>query len=241
MKLFEPIKIGNRVIKNRIVMAPMTNHFADNGFVTEKMINFYEARAKGGVGLVVTEDAIIDFPIGNNTPNPLSIDDDKYLPMLKKLSTRIKDHGAVPMLQLSHAGRRAGRLSPATGCLETTGGKIPVAPSAVAQPVPGYVVPKAMKPEEILALIDKFVQGAIRAVEAGFEIIGLHCAHMYLNGQSSGKIGHHRPDRFLFPAPDFSRLFVHGPADMRHENGPAPPFGNEIERGKSGFNAVGVF
>ena len=48
MKLFEPIKIGNKEIKNRIVMSPMTNHFADNGFVTERMIEFYKTRAKGG-------------------------------------------------------------------------------------------------------------------------------------------------------------------------------------------------
>jgi len=183
VKLFDPIKIGSRVIKNRIVMAPMTTHFADRGYVTERLIDYYGARAKGGVGLLTVEDGIIDYPTGNNTDNPLSIDDDKYMPMLNKLSTVIKEHGAVSMLQISHAGRRAGRLSPRTGCLEMTQGHLPVAPSPLAHPVPGFVVPKPLSIEDIEKINEKFVQAAKRAVDAGFEMIGLHCAHMYLCGQ----------------------------------------------------------
>ena len=111
MKFNTPGHIGFLTTRNRIVMAPMTNHFADNGFVTERMVGFYEARAKGGSGLITIEDAIVDYPIGNNTANPLAIDDDKYIPMLNKLTSTIKKHGCVPMVQLSHAGRRAGRVS----------------------------------------------------------------------------------------------------------------------------------
>ena len=183
MKLFEPMKIGSKVIKNRVVMAPMTTHFADRGYVTQRLIDYYEARAKGGVGLLTVEDGIIDYPTGNNTDNPLSIDDDKYIPMFKKLSKAIKEHGAVSMLQISHAGRRAGRLCPRTGCLEMTQGHFPVAPSPLAHPVPGFVVPKPLSVEEIEQITEKFVQAAKRAVDAGFEMIGLHCAHMYLCGQ----------------------------------------------------------
>ncbi|SPD71715.1 NADH:flavin oxidoreductase, Old Yellow Enzyme family [uncultured Desulfobacterium sp.] len=183
MKLFEPIKIGKVSVKNRIVMAPMTNHFADKGFVTERMVSFYEARARGGSGLITIEDAIVDYPIGNNTANPLAIDHEKYIPMLKKLSSTIKSHGCVPMVQLSHAGRRAGRVNPDTGCIETTQHRLPVAPSALAHPFPGHVVPRVLRVEEIEAITEKFVQGARRAVEAGFDIVGLHCAHMYLIGQ----------------------------------------------------------
>lgn len=177
-------------------MAPMTNHFADKGSVTEKMIGFYEARAKGGAGLIVIEDAIIDFPIGNNTANPLSIDDDKYIPMLERLSSTLKKHGSVPMLQLSHAGRRAGRLSSVARCLEATRGNLPVAPSALAHPSPGHVVPIPLRAEEIETIIEKFVHGSARAVEAGFEIIGLHCAHMYLCGQFLSPWANSRTDRY---------------------------------------------
>ncbi len=196
MKLFEPIKIGSRVIKNRIVMAPMTTHFADNGYVTERMIDYYETRAKGGVGLLTVEDGIIDYPTGNNTDNPLSIDDDKYISMLKKLSFAIKQYGAVSMLQISHAGRRAGRLSPDSGCLEMTQGRLPVAPSPLAHPAPGFVVPKPLSVEEIEKIIEKFAQGAKRAVEAGFEMIGLHCAHMYLCGQFLSPWSNKRSDLY---------------------------------------------
>ncbi|OIN96861.1 MAG: hypothetical protein AUJ48_00840 [Deltaproteobacteria bacterium CG1_02_45_11] len=196
MKLFEPIKIGNKEIKNRIVMSPMTNHFADNGFVTERMIEFYKTRARGGAGVITVEDGIIDYPIGNNCENPVSIDNDKYIPMLKKLSTAIKDQGAVPVLQLSHAGRRAGRLSRATGCLEVTRNRLPVAPSVLAHPSPGHVVPVPLRVEEIQSIIEKFGQAAKRAAAAGFEMIGIHCAHMYLCGQFLSPWANQRKDMY---------------------------------------------
>ena len=196
MKLCEPIKIGNIKIKNRIVMAPMTTHFADEGYVTEKLIDYYEARARGGVGLLTVEDGIVDYPRGNNTDNPLGIDDDKYIPMLKRLSAAIKKHGAVSMLQISHAGRRAGRLSPETGCLEMTRGRLPVAPSPLAHPAPGHVVPNPLSVEEIEKIIEKFAQGARIAIAAGFEMIGLHCAHMYLCGQFLSPWSNKRTDSY---------------------------------------------
>jgi 2,4-dienoyl-CoA reductase (NADPH2) len=196
VKLFEPIKIGRVEVKNRIVMAPMTNHFADKGFVTEKMVGFYEARAQGGSGLITIEDAIVDYPIGNNTANPLAIDDDKYIPMLQQLTSAIKRYECVTMVQLSHAGRRAGRVSLDTGCLKTTQNRLPVAPSALAHPFPGHVVPRPLRTEEIEVIIDKFAQGARRAVEAGFDIVGLHCAHMYLVGQFLSPWANKRTDQY---------------------------------------------
>jgi 2,4-dienoyl-CoA reductase-like NADH-dependent reductase (Old Yellow Enzyme family)/thioredoxin reductase len=161
----------------------MTTHFADEGYVTERLIDYYEARAKGGVGLVTVEDAIVEYPRGNNAYNPLAIDDDKFIPMFTRLSAAIKKHGVVSVLQISHAGRRAGRLSPETGCLAMTRGLLPVAPSPLAHPAPGHVVPKPLSVEEIEKTIERFAQGARRAVEAGFEMVSLHCAHMYLCGQ----------------------------------------------------------
>ena len=196
MKLFQPIKIGGIEIKNRIVMAPITTHYANRGYVTSKMVDYYEKRAAGGVGLITVEDGIVDYPLGNNTYNPLSVDDDKYIPKLKKLSDTIKKYGCVSMLQLSHAGRRAGRLSPKTGRLDATGGKIPIAPSALAHPVPGHVVPIPMNRQEIGKVIEKFGRAAMRSVEAGFEMIGLHCAHMYLCGQFLSPWSNKRKDEY---------------------------------------------
>jgi 2,4-dienoyl-CoA reductase-like NADH-dependent reductase (Old Yellow Enzyme family)/thioredoxin reductase len=196
MKLLSPIKIGNLEIKNRIIMAPMTCNFAKDGFITDQMIDFYEERAKGGVGIITVEDGIVDFPLGNNARNPVSIDDDKYIPMLKKLSSAIKKHDAKAAIQLSHAGRRAGRVTLENGYLEVTRGQIPVAPSLIAHPSPGHVTPRELREEEIDEIIEKFGQAASRAVEAGFDIISIHCAHMYLCGEFLSPWANKRQDKY---------------------------------------------
>ncbi|BBO86258.1 NADH oxidase [Desulfosarcina ovata subsp. sediminis] len=196
MKLFEPIEIGGMPVKNRIVMAPMTSHYARKGIVTERMVHFYTARAKGGVGLITIEDGIVDYPLGNNTDNPLAVDHDRCIPGLTKLSKAIKKEGARAMLQLSHAGRRAGHLSPRTMRLDRTGGRLPVAPSPLAHPSPGHVVPRPLSTGEIDDIIEAFGQAARRAVEAGFDMIGLHCAHMYLLGQFLSPWANKRKDAY---------------------------------------------
>ncbi|KGP75348.1 hypothetical protein JT05_10950 [Desulfosporosinus sp. Tol-M] len=196
MKLLTPIKIGNLEVRNRVVMPSITNNYAKDGYVTQQMLDYYEARARGGVGMICVEDGIVDFPIGNNTKNPVSIDDDKYIPMLTKLSTVIKKHGARAAIQISHAGRRAGRVSPENGCMEVTRGIIPVGPSIIGHPFPGYVVPRELRIEEIEDIVEKFGQAARRAIEAGFEIVGLHCAHMYLCGEFLSPWANKRTDKY---------------------------------------------
>lgn len=196
MKLFEPIRIGGLTIKNRIVMAPMTSHYASGGYVTDRMIGFYERRAKGGAGLITIEDGIVDYPLGNNTDNPLAIDHDRYIPMLSKLASTIHAQGAVCAMQISHAGRRAGQLAMDTGSLRRTGGRLPVAPSALAHPSPGHVVPRPLTIEEIQRIISRFEDAAERAVRAGFDMISLHCAHMYLCGQFLSPWSNKRTDEY---------------------------------------------
>lgn len=182
MRLFEPCKIGSMEIRNRIVMAPMSCNLGKDGFVTERMVRFFEERAKGGVGLITIGDGIVDTPLGNNVKESTAIDHDKYIPNLKMLTQAAKVHGAKICLQLSHAGRRAGRVSK-EGYLDVTRGLIPVAPSSIPHPVVGQVVPKELTQGEIKKIIEKFGEASRRAIEAGFDSIGLHCAHMYLCGQ----------------------------------------------------------
>jgi len=196
MQLLSPIKIGNLEIRNRVVMPSMTNNYTKDGYVTEQMLDYYEARARGGVGMICVEDGIVDFPVGNNAKNPVSIDNDKYIPMLTKLSTVIKKHGARAAIQISHAGRRAGRVSHENGCLEVTRGMMPVAPSIVGHPSPGHVVPQELRIEEIDGIVEKFGQATRRAVEAGFEVVGLHCAHMYLCGEFLSPWANKRTDKY---------------------------------------------
>jgi 2,4-dienoyl-CoA reductase-like NADH-dependent reductase (Old Yellow Enzyme family) len=183
MKLFESCNIGAVTLKNRLVMAPMSTNFAKDGFVTDAMISYYEERARGGVGLIVVEDGIVDVPRGNHVKNVVAVDNDRYIQNLQKLTKASHDHGAKISIQLSHGGRRSGRVSKKTGYMEVTRGRLPVAPSAIAHPVTGQVVPKELSIEEIEEIIDNFGASAKRVVEAGFDIISIHCAHMYLCGE----------------------------------------------------------
>jgi 2,4-dienoyl-CoA reductase (NADPH2) len=195
MKIFEQCKIGVLQLKNRLVMAPMSCNLGKDGFVTERMIRFFEERAKGGVGLIVIGDGIIDTALGNNANESTAIDDDKYIPFLKKLTDTVKINGAKTAILLSHAGRRAGRISK-EGYLNLTKGRIPVAPSSIPHPPPGHVVPRELTQEEIQEIVKKFGEAARRAVEAGFDAIGLHCAHMYLCGQFLSPWANKRKDEY---------------------------------------------
>ncbi len=196
MKLFEPCNIGAVTLKNRLVMAPMSTNFAEDGLVTDAMIAYYEERAKGGVGLIVVEDGIVDVPRGNHVRNIVAVDDDRYMPNLKKLTSAAHAHGAKISIQLSHGGRRGGRISKETGCMEVTRGMLPVAPSAIAHPVTGQVVPKELSIEEIEEITEKFGESARRVVEAGFDIISIHCAHMYLCGEFISPWANRRKDSY---------------------------------------------
>lgn len=239
MKLFEPIKIGKMALKNRLVLAPMSNNMTDNGFVTQEAINFYEARAKGGVGLITCEDGIIEYPLGNNVKNPVAIDDDKYIPMLTRLNKTIHAYDAKTIMQLSHGGRRAGRVAK-SGCLEVTRGKIPVGPTSLAHPAPGYVVPEELTKDRIEQIIEKFGNAARRAVEAGFDAIGVHCAHMYLCGEFLSPWANHRTDEYGGSFDGRLRFVLEIMARIRKEigsdypiimriNGQEPRGGNTLE------------
>lgn len=195
MKLFESFRIGSLELKNRIVMAPMSCNLCKDGFVTERMVRFFEERAKGGVGLITIGDGIVDTPLGNNVKESTAIDDDLYIPYLRKLTQAVKANGAKTCLQLSHAGRRAGRISK-EGYLDITKGLIPVAPSSIPHPVVGQVVPKELTQGEIKKIIEKFGEASRRAIEAGFDAIGLHCAHMYLCGQFLSPWANQRADEY---------------------------------------------
>ncbi|MFC1914404.1 NADH oxidase, partial [Chloroflexota bacterium] len=195
-KLFEPLMIGTMEVKNRIVMAPMSTHLVKDGFVTEQMKAYYVERAKGGAGMVTVEDAIVQSPLGHHVIHPLLITDDKYISGLKDLAIALKSHGVRAVLHISHGGRRAGRVEAATGLVEATRGAIPIAPSMIAHPAPGFLVPRELTIEEIEELVELFAQAAVRVRKAGFDAIQLHCAHMYLLGEFLSPLSNTRQDKY---------------------------------------------
>ena len=195
MRLLEPCQIGSLKLRNRLVMAPMSCNLTKDGYVTERMVRFFEERGRGGVGLITIGDGIVDYPLGNNVKESLAIDEDKFIPHLSKLTSAVKAYGAKITLQLSHAGRRAGRVSK-EGYLDVTKGEIPVAPSSIPHPAVGQVVPRELTQEEIGEIVEKFGIATRRAIEAGFDAIGLHCAHMYLCGQFLSPWANKRNDEY---------------------------------------------
>jgi 2,4-dienoyl-CoA reductase-like NADH-dependent reductase (Old Yellow Enzyme family)/thioredoxin reductase len=177
-----------------VVMPPMTSCYSENGYVTDGMINYYAARAKGGTGLVIVEDCIIDTPLGRHGYTDTYIDDDKYIGGLGRLAEAIKACGARAGIQLNHGGRMAGRLR--DGQLVMTAGETPVAPSAIAYPFPGFGAPRELSVAELETIEDKFAEGARRARDAGFDLISIHCSHQYLVEQSLSPLSNQRQDEY---------------------------------------------
>lgn len=169
--LAHPGKIGKLTIKNRIVMAPLNNNYTFKGFLTEESIDFYVARAKGGVGLVVVEATSIDYPRSRSVLNP-AIDHDRYIPAFKEIAEGCHRYGAKVVVQLSHVGRQTRR---------STTGMDPVAPSAIKSNSIQYPdTPKELTIDGIQVIIQKFTEGAVRAKTAGLDGVELIFAHGYL-------------------------------------------------------------
>jgi 2,4-dienoyl-CoA reductase-like NADH-dependent reductase (Old Yellow Enzyme family)/thioredoxin reductase len=194
-RLFEPCKLATLELANRVALPPITTNCAtEDGFVSDRMVSFYKERARGGAGLIIVEDCIVEAPRGKHAINDIYIDDDKYVPGLHRLAQAIEDHGSVAAIQLSHGGYKAGRLH--DGSLLMTHGQMPVAPSAVPFSATGFVVPQELTIEEIQDIEDKFAESALRAKEAGFKVISLHCTHGYLIEQFMSPLSNKRQDAY---------------------------------------------
>ena len=167
--LFRPIRIGSMEVKNRLVMAPMgTNLGSEQGEPTPSMISYYTARARGGVGLILTDDTTITASALYHRKG-LRLDVDHLIPSWKKLTQEVHSHGAKIAPQLVH---------PSFNAPSTFSGLQPVA----ASPIPSRryrEVPRELTGEEIEEIIEQFAEAARRAQEAGCDAVQIHCAHMH--------------------------------------------------------------
>jgi 2,4-dienoyl-CoA reductase-like NADH-dependent reductase (Old Yellow Enzyme family) len=169
--LFEPFTIANLILKNRIVRSATYEKRADDdGFVTDALIDFYEALAKGGVGLIITGNVLVHTS-GRSVPQMLCIHNDFYIDKLKLLTDAVHNLGGTIIIQLVHGGRQS--------FPSLLGGEQPVAPSAVYDPST-RITPRAMGDDEIWEVIESFGDAARRAMYAGFDGVQLHGAHGYL-------------------------------------------------------------
>ncbi|MEM3564362.1 MAG: FAD-dependent oxidoreductase [Candidatus Jordarchaeaceae archaeon] len=164
MLLFDPIKIGSMEIRNRIFLPAMHLGYCVNNFVDDRIVNFYEVRAKGGAGLIMVGGCATE-PLGTGLPNMMSLSEDKYIPGMRRLAEAIKRHGAKAAVQLLHVGPQTW-----TFILGTQ----PVSASAIKCKLTGEM-PREMTIQEIEQSVENFALAAKRAKSAGFdavEIIG---------------------------------------------------------------------
>jgi len=168
--LFEPLALREMRLSNRVVMPPMvTNYASEEGAVTKRLVDYYEARARGGAGLIIVE-MTSPHPAGKGFPCMLGVYNDKFIPGLKELSRSIQSFGACAALQIGHAGRQTSS--------SITGHRV-LAPSPI--PSKGTMeIPEELSLEEIQEITESFGQAALRARRAGFDAIELHGTHGYL-------------------------------------------------------------
>jgi 2,4-dienoyl-CoA reductase-like NADH-dependent reductase (Old Yellow Enzyme family) len=198
MSLFSPYKIREIQLRNRIAVSPMCQYSSEDGFVNDWHLVHLGALAVGGSGLVVTEAAAVRSD-GRISPQDLGIYEDAHIAGLARLTKFIKEHGAVPAIQLAHAGRKASMHRPweAHGYVsESDGGwSRVVGPSPIAFG-DGYLTPVELNVDEIDAIIEAFAEATRRALQAGFEIIEIHGAHGYLIHEFLSPISNLRTDEF---------------------------------------------
>jgi 2,4-dienoyl-CoA reductase-like NADH-dependent reductase (Old Yellow Enzyme family)/thioredoxin reductase len=174
-RLFSPGRIGTLQLKNRIVYPPMGTNVCVGGEVTDRFLAYHEARAKGGVGMIIVENANINAAGGAGLPFGLNIDDDKYIPGFRKLAQTIKKNGAVPALQIYH-----GSIWPKPG----------------QKSIFGTDLPKELSVEDIEQIIQFFVLAARRAKAAGFEAIEIHCSNINAQTQFRSAVWNNRKDKY---------------------------------------------
>lgn len=196
--LFAPLTIRGVTLRNRVGVSPMCQYSSVDGFATDWHLVHLGSRAVGGAGLVIAEATAV-LPEGRISPGDLGIWSDAHVEPLARCARFITEQGAVPGIQLAHAGRKASTAAPWDGGGALTpaeGGWQPIfAPSAIPFR-PSGPVPEALDEGGIQRVIDAFAAAARRALDAGFRVIELHAAHGYLLHEFLSPLSNHRGDAY---------------------------------------------
>ena len=195
--LFSPLTLRGLTLPNRIAVSPMCQYQAEDGLVNEWHSVHYGGLAQGGAGLILTEAAAV-APEARISPNDLGLWNDAQAEALIPITRFMAAQGAVPGVQLAHAGRKASNPAPWKGSGSVplaAGGWVPVAPSALPFDA-GWTVPTALDEAGISGVVAAFVAAARRALAAGFQVAEIHAAHGYLLHQFLSPLTNHREDRY---------------------------------------------
>lgn len=195
--LFTELRLRELELKNRIGVSPMCEYSANDGHPGSWHFVHLGSRAVGGAGLVLTEATAVQA-IGRISPADTGIYLDSHVESWRPIVDFIREQGAVPGMQLAHAGRKASTAAPWLGGAKVEpadGGWQPVAPSAVAFDT-NYPMPRALTIAEIDQIVEDFQAGAKRALAAGFQTVEVHAAHGYLTHQFLSPLANQRNDEY---------------------------------------------
>lgn len=195
--LFSPLTIKNIQLKNRIVVSPMCQYSATDGFANDWHLVHLGSRAVGGASLIIMEATSVS-PESRISPGDLGLWKDEQIDMLKRITGFIHGQGSIAGIQLAHAGRKASFNAPWNGSKQLSaeeGGWQTVAPSAIPFNE-ADVTPLALSTVDIERVKADFKAATIRAIEAGFRVIELHGAHGYLIHQFLSPLSNQRTDNY---------------------------------------------
>lgn len=203
--LFEPLRLRDLEIPNRVWMAPMCQYSAAAtggavGAPTDWHLQHYASRAVGGAGLIIVEATGV-APEGRISPNDVGLWNEAQARAFARVVDQIRSQGAVAGIQLAHAGRKAGTDVPWRGTEPLPpgqGGWTPLGPS----PVPfdeRHSVPSELDRDAMREIASQFAAAAVRALEAGFEVVEIHGAHGYLLSSFLSPLANRREDEYGGP------------------------------------------
>lgn len=196
--LFDTLTIKSITLRNRIGVSPMCQYVSNDGMATDWHLVHLGSRSIGGAGLVIAEATAVE-PRGRISPNDAGLWADKHIDPLLRVTKFIRAHGAVPGIQLAHAGRKASAARPWEGdhsLKDDEGGWETIAPSALAFGEKLWRVPREMTHQDIRDVQDAFASATRRALDAGYQWLELHAAHGYLCHSFYSPISNKRTDEY---------------------------------------------
>ncbi|MGA8017891.1 MAG: FAD-dependent oxidoreductase [Desulfobacterales bacterium] len=216
--LFTPFQIKNLTLKNRIVLPPLASFLIEKGGgITDRAVEHYRRRAAGGPAMVIMEACAVS-PEGVVSENQARIDSDRLIEGLSRIAEAIRAEGAVPAIQIHHAGRQT-----SAKVIK----RLPMAPSPLPCPaIRGDVAPLTV--EQIQELVNKFADAAVRSREAGFELLEIHGAHGYLINQFLSRYSNIREDGYGGDIAGRTRFALDIIAEIRNRLGSSFPISFKI-------------
>jgi 2,4-dienoyl-CoA reductase-like NADH-dependent reductase (Old Yellow Enzyme family) len=217
-KLFSPLKFRRTEFRNRVFVSPMCQYSSRDGMPTDWHMVHLGSRAVGGAGLVMVEATGVS-QAGRISPADSGIWSDEHTDAFRPIAAFIKSQGAVPGIQLAHAGRKASTDVPWRGgrpLNKSEGGWTPLAPSALPFEE-GHPVPREMTARDLEQVTIQFRDAARRSVAAGFEVIEIHMAHGYLLHEFLSPLSNQRVDEYGGTMSNRMRFPLHVAQAVRNE------------------------